>query len=389
MINEIVIWDGIDRSAVDSERESMSQSLTSPFDSVESAIKDIADGKLVIVTDDEDRENEGDLIMAASKVTPEAVNMMIRYCSGIVCVPTVEHQLKRLGLGPMVSRNREVQRTDFTVTVDAAEGISTGISAYDRTCTIKIVANPESRADQLVQPGHVFPLRSRPGGVLERAGHTEAAVDLATLAGLSPSGVLCELVNDDGTVQRLPQLSEFKKKFGLKLVSIAQLIEFRTRREHLVELVCTQNFPSEYGQFTAYVFRSRLDSRNHLALSMGKLGAEPTLVRVHSENLLSDVFQGKGMGSHHALVSSMEAIAKEGRGVLLYMEPSNSADLLIQRLQTQNGEVHSPMGLRDYGTGAQILRELGLRKIRLLSNSQRKVVGLDGYGLEIVDQISV
>src|SRR3954468_1091222 len=193
----------------------MTASNQAPFDSVESAIQDIAAGKLVIVTDDESRENEGDLIMAAEKATPETVNMMIRYCSGIVCVPTLEPQLRRLGLGPMVQRNREVQRTDFTVSVDAAEGISTGISASDRTKTIRILANPESRADQLVQPGHVFPLRSRPGGVLERAGHTEAAVDLATMAGLTPSGVLCELVNDDGTVQRLPELMEFGKKFGL------------------------------------------------------------------------------------------------------------------------------------------------------------------------------
>lgn len=367
----------------------MSQSAHSPFDPIESAVQAIAEGKLVIVTDDEDRENEGDLIMAASKATPETINMMIRYCSGIVCVPTVEHQLKRLGLGPMVTRNSEVMRTDFTVSVDAADGISTGISAYDRTRTIKIVADPESRADQLVQPGHVFPLRSRPGGVLERAGHTEAAVDLTVLAGLPPSGVLCELVNDDGTVQRLPELTEFKKRFGLKMVSIAQLIEYRSRREHLIELVCSQPFPSEFGQFTAHVFRNRLDGRSHLALSMGSLGAEPTLVRVHSENLLSDVFQGKGMTSHRALIASMEQIAKAGKGVLLYMEPNNAADSLAQRLQIKPNTNAGGMDLRDYGTGAQILRSLGLSKIRLLSTSPRKVVGLDGYGLEIVEQITV
>src|SRR5882672_6532946 len=269
--------------------------ISSDFDSVETTIQAIAAGGLVIVTDDEGRENEGDLIMAASKVTPETVNMMIRYCSGIVCVPTVEHQLRRLGLGPMVQQNREVQRTDFTVSVDAADGISTGISAYDRTQTIRLLADTATRPEQLVQPGHVFPLRSRPGGVLERAGHTEAAVDLATLAGLPPAGVLCELVNDDGTVQRLPQLVEFKKKFGLKMISIAALIEHRARREHLVECVKAQPFPSEFGEFTLHVFRSSLDGRHHLALTMGPLGPEPTLVRVHSENLLSDVFQAKGM----------------------------------------------------------------------------------------------
>src|SRR3954469_3786516 len=225
-----------------------------PFDSIDSAIADIAAGKLVIVTDDENRENEGDLIMAAEKVTPETVNMMIRYGSGIVCVPTLEHPLRRLGLGPMVARNRESQRTDFTVSVGAAEGISTGISAYDRTLTIRLLANPNTKPEQLVQPGHVFPLRARPGGVLERAGHTEAAVDLATLAGLSPMGVLCELVNDDGTVQRLPQLVEFKQKFGLKMISIAALIEYRAQRDHLIERVTARPFESEFGSFMLHVF---------------------------------------------------------------------------------------------------------------------------------------
>src|SRR3954463_10570824 len=271
------------------------------FDPVESAIADVAAGKLIIVTDDENRENEGDLIMAAEKVTPETVNMMIRYGSGIVCVPTVEHQLRRLGLGPMGASNREAHRTDFTVSVDAAEGVSTGISAYDRTRTIQLLANPATRPEQLVQPGHVFPLRSRPGGVLERAGHTEAAVDLATLAGLSPMGVLCELVNDDGTVQRLPQLVDFKNKFGLKMISIAALIEHRARRDQLVERVASHPFESEYGEFQAHVFRSRLDGRHHLALTRGTLGPEPTLVRVHSENVLTDVFRAKHLGNAQAL----------------------------------------------------------------------------------------
>ena len=367
----------------------MSASAPLPFDSVESAIADIAAGRLVIVTDDENRENEGDLIMAATKATPETVNMMIRYGSGIVCVPTVEHQLRRLGLGPMVQQNREVQRTDFTVSVDAAEGISTGISAYDRTQTILILADPNARPEQLVQPGHTFPLRARPGGVLERAGHTEAAVDLATLAGLSPSGVLCELVNDDGTVQRLPQLEEFKKKFGLKMISIASLIEYRARRDHLVERVKVRPFPSEFGDFTLHVFRSTLDGRHHFALTMGELGPEPALVRVHSENLLSDVFQAKGMVSRHSLTASLEAVARAGRGVVLYMEPANSGEVLIRRLNAKPGEAPPPMSFRDYGTGAQILVALGLGKIRLLSNSTRKVVGLDGYGLEIVEQMPV
>ena len=367
----------------------MSVSDSSPFDPVESAVADIAAGRLIIVTDDENRENEGDLIMAASKVTPETVNMMIRYGSGIVCVPTLEHQLRRLGLGPMVARNRESHRTDFTVSVDAAEGITTGISAYDRARTIKLLADPATRPDELVQPGHVFPLRARPGGVLERAGHTEAAVDLATLAGLSPMGVLCELVNDDGTVQRLPQLLEFKARFGLKMISIAALIEFRARRDQLVELVTAQPFESEFGTFTMHIFRSRLDGRHHLALTMGKLGSEPTLVRVHSENLLSDLFRAKGMIGHQMLTASLAAVAAAGRGVVLYMQSPNADESLVRSLMARPGEQPSPMSFRDYGIGAQILVALGLGKIRLLSNSTRKVIGLDGYGLEIVEQVPV
>lgn len=362
-------------------------SSSNPFDTVEAAIQAIAEGQLVIVTDDEDRENEGDLIMAASKATPQTINMMIRYCSGIVCVPMLEPQLRHLGLGPMVARNRESHRTDFTVSVDAAQGISTGISAFDRTETIKILANPESRPEQLVQPGHVFPLRARNGGVLERAGHTEAAVDLAILAGLPPSGVLCELVNDDGTVQRVPELIQFKEKFGLRMISIAQLIEYRAKRDHLVEKICTRPFPSDYGEFTAHVFRSLLDGRHHIALATGKLDAQPTFVRVHSENLLSDVFRGKGMSSHRDLSAALETIARAGRGVVLYMEPSNAGELMVKRLSAAPAEPVVAMDFRDYGIGAQILRALGLGKIRLLSNNPRKVVGLDGYGLEIVEQV--
>jgi len=359
----------------------------SPFDSVEDAIRDIAEGKLVIVTDDEDRENEGDLIMAASKATAQTVNMMIRYCSGIICVPMIESQLKRLGLGPMVSQNRESHRTDFTVTVDAARGVTTGISAADRTETIRILADPHSTSEDLVQPGHVFPLRARPGGVLERAGHTEAAVDLAILAGQPPSGVLCELVNDDGTVQRLPQLIEFKKKFGLRMISIAQLIEYRAKTDHLVEKICSTPFPSEFGEFTAHVFRSLLDGRQHIALTIGKLDGSPTLVRVHSENLLSDVFRGLGMSSHRNLTAAFAALAKAGRGVMLYMEPSNPGELIVKRLNAIPGDPSVPMSFRDYGIGAQILRQLGLEKIRLMTNNSRRVIGLDGYGLEIVEQV--
>jgi len=365
----------------------MSTSSAASFDSLESAVADIAAGKIVIVTDDENRENEGDLIMAAAQATPQTVNMMIRYCSGIVCVPTLEPHLRSLGLGPMVAANRESHRTDFTVSVDAAEGITTGISAQDRAKTIRVLADPAARPEQLVQPGHVFPLRSRPGGVLERAGHTEAAVDLAILAGQHPSGVLCERVNDDGTVARLPEIQEFRRKFGLRLISIAQLIEHRARRDHLVELVCKEPFTSDFGDFTLHIFRGKLDNRHHLAFSMGSLGPEPTLVRVHSENLLSDVFRIKGLDSHHSLEGSLEAIARAGRGVVLYMERADSGADIIRRVQGKAGETVMPF--RDYGIGAQILAALGLGKIRLLSNSTRKVIGLDGYGLEIVEQVPV
>ncbi len=359
------------------------------FSTVEEAIADIAAGKLVIVTDDENRENEGDLIMAASLVTPQAVNMMIRYGSGIVCVPTIESELRRLNLGPMVARNREVQRTDFTVSVDAASGISTGISAQDRAHTIKILADPHSEPDSLVQPGHVFPLRAKPGGVLERAGHTEAAVDLARLAKLHPSGVICELVNDDGTVKRLPELIEFSKQFGIKLISIAQLIEYRAKQDRLIEHVTSRPFESKYGVFDLHVFRSVIDNRHHLALIKGHLTAEPTLVRVHSGNLLGDVFRMSSHDTLGSLSASLEVVANAGSGVVLYMEHAPTGLDVLNQLTAKTGQDLPSMTIRDYGIGAQILVALGLKKIRLLSSSTRKVVALDGYGLEIVEQVAV
>jgi len=292
------------------------------FDSVDLAVQDIAAGRLIIVTDDEDRENEGDLIMAASKATPETVNMMIRYGSGIVCVPTTEFQLRRLGLGPMVAQNRESHRTDFTVSVDAAAGVTTGISAYDRTVAIRILAIRSPGPTSSCSRG-TFSRAGAPGRVLERAGHTEAAVDLAILAGLHPSGVLCELLNDDGTVARLPQLVEFKKRFGLRMISIAQLIEYRHHREQLVERIFSGPFASELGEFQLHVFRSRLDGRQHLVLALGALGPEPTLVRVHSGNLLGDLFRARGAESHHSLFAALERIVAAGRGVVVYMEPSS------------------------------------------------------------------
>jgi 3,4-dihydroxy 2-butanone 4-phosphate synthase/GTP cyclohydrolase II len=359
----------------------------SPFDSVETAIQTIAAGGIVVVTDDEGRENEGDLVMAAEKATPELVNMMIRHARGLLCVPMTEPQLKRLGINPMVQQNREALRTAFTVSVDAAEGITTGISAFDRARTVSLLADPATRPDELVQPGHIFPLCSRPGGVLERAGHTEAAIDLTALAGLRPAAVICEVLSEDGTMARLPELVEFKQRHKLPLISIAALIEYRHRREQLVELLTSRPFASEYGEFQLHIFRSKVDGRHHLAFTKGILDASPTLVRVHTENLLSDVFHAKGMESHQSLMASLAHVAKAGHGVIVYMEQNGRMqEALIGEGRPATGVRNN---LRDYGIGAQILTALGLRKIRLLAHSQRRVVGLDGYGLEIVEQIPV
>ena len=360
----------------------MSDTLQDAFDPVEDAIAAIAAGQIVIVTDDENRENEGDLIFAAEKATPELVNMMIRYCSGVVCVPCTEPQLRRLGINPMVPYNRESYRTDYTVSVDAAEGITTGISAFDRAETIRLLGTSQSAPDSFVQPGHVFPLRSRPGGVLERSGHTEAAVDLAELAGLFPAGVLCEVVNEDGTMARLPDLVEFKKRFNMPLISIASLIEYRHKRDQLVERIAQRPFKSEFGEFELIVYKSRVDGRNHMAFVKGQVSAEPTLVRVQSENLLEDVFRSSEGDGFENLAASFKRLAKEESGVILYMERPNGG------LELKEGNVEaSDMDFRDYGIGAQILVALGLNKIRLLSSTLRKVVGLEGYNLEIVEQV--
>ncbi len=365
------------------------ETMTQLFDSVEEAVADIAAGKLVIVTDDENRENEGDLIMAASKATPETVNMMIRYGSGIVCVPMLDAPLRRLGLGSMVAQNREVQRTDFTVSVDATEGITTGISTADRTRTIRLLANPETPMEDLVQPGHVFPLRARPGGVLHRAGHTEAAIDLATLAGLPQAGVLCELVNDDGTVQRMPQLQKFRKRFGLRMISIAQLIEYRTVREKHVHLIGRHEVSTPYGPLDAHVFRSDFDERHHIALVKGTIGDQTTLVRVHRENVLGDLLQCESEPNRIGVAKALEKIAGAESGILLILTRDPGGDSLLSTLQGKRIDAASQPMFREYGLGAQILNALGLRKIRLLSSSDYKPVGLEGHGLEIVGQISL
>lgn len=371
----------------------MSKQIDSGFDSIKDAITEIGKGNLVIVTDDESRENEGDLIMAASKVTPESVNQMIRDARGLICVPLMSNQLNRLGISSMVSNNREAQKTDFTVSVDAAHGISTGISAFDRASTIKILADPVATAQDLVQPGHVFPLRARPGGVLERAGHTEAAVDLASLAGLHPSGVICEILNEDGSMARLPELKVLKKKWGIKLISIAALIEYRHQREQLIEKFTESDFPCKSGNFSLYGFRSILDGRIHYALTLGSIATNsPTLVRVQTANILTDSLGLKdGSNSSNPIEQSLEAIAENGSGVLLYME---SRRLDFQKKESNDSDPLSSkpitmpkMDFRDYGIGAQILAALGIEKLQLLTRDRRKVVGLEGYGLEIVERI--
>lgn len=357
------------------------------FDTIEEAIADVALGRPVIVTDDEGRENEGDLIVAASKISPETVNMMILHARGLICAPCAGHHLHSLGITSMVRENRESHKTDFTVSIDAAEGITTGISAYDRFRTIQLLGDPETRPDDFVQPGHIFPLKARDGGVLERAGHTEAAVDLASLAGLFPAAVICEILNEDGTMSRQADLFEFKKKFGLKMISIADLIEYRRRSEKLVSLIHEEPFESEFGTFTLKVFKSKVDGREHLAFVAGELDDEPALVRVHGENLFSDLFRKKGGRGHEGLDAAFKKISQEGKGAVVYLQRDDSG--LSSGLRGESSSNGGDMGLREYGIGAQILVALGLKKIRLLSNTERNVVGLDGYDLEITERVSL
>lgn len=371
----------------------MSNPKNTTFDSVDDVLKDISCGKMVIVTDDESRENEGDLVMAASKVTPEAVNHMILHGRGLICVPLLPNQLGRLGISSMVPHNREVQKTDFTVSVDAANGITTGISAFDRSSTIKILSSPAATPEDLVQPGHVFPLRARSGGVLERAGHTEAAVDLATLAGLHPSGVICEILKEDGSMARLPDLKKLKKRWDMKLLSIASLIEYRHKREKLIKEVTVSEFTHHLGKFRLHTFKSILDSRIHYVLSYGKWNKSKTpMVRVQSANVVSDVLGYSSNGeSRNAVEDSLRAIVSHGFGALLYLEPRRN-DEYLSHAQSK-GPKHETnnhlMDFRDYGIGAQILSALGINKLILLTRDSRRVIGLEGYGLEIVKRVKL
>lgn len=372
------------------------------FDTIEDVLRDFARGEIVIVTDDEDRENEGDLVMAAEKATPEAVNFMAMHGRGLICVPVSNERAEQLGLQRMVAQNREMYKTDFTVSVDAAHGVTTGISAHDRAKTIQTIANPGSKPDDLVQPGHIFPLRAKDGGILRRAGHTEAAVDLARLAGLQPAGVLCEILHDDGTMARLPELMEFRKKHGLRICTIQSLIAYRRLREKLVEREQVVKLPTDYGDFDLHLYHSKLDGAHHLALVKGTISStEPVLVRVHSECLTGDVFGSRRCDCGHQLHAALRQISEAGNGVLVYMRQEGrgiglAAKIHAYKLQEEGldtVEANAKLGfgsdLRDYGLGAQILFDLGVRKFRFMTNNPKKVVGLEGYGIQMIEQVPI
>lgn len=372
------------------------------FDAIEDVVRDIANGELVIVTDDADRENEGDLVMAAEKATPAAVNFMTKHGRGLICVPVSNERAEQLGLQRMVAQNREMYRTDFTVSVDAARGVTTGISAHDRSATIQTIGDPLSRPEDLVQPGHIFPLRAKDGGVLRRAGHTEAAVDLARMAGLQPAGVLCEILHDDGTMARLPELMEFRRKHGLRICTIQSLIAHRRLTEKLIQREQVVKLPTDYGDFDLHLYHSKLDGSHHLALVKGSISkTDPTLVRVHSECLTGDVFGSRRCDCGNQLHAALKQIAEEGNGVLVYMRQEGrgiglAAKIHAYKLQEEgldtveaNAQLGFGSDLRDYGLGAQILFDLGVRKFRFMTNNPKKVVGLEGYGIQMVEQVPI
>ncbi len=373
------------------------------FNTIDEALDDMANGKIVILVDDEDRENEGDLCMAAEMVTPEAINFMARHGRGLICLSLVPERIEELKLPMMTDENTSSFGTAFTVSIEAKKGVTTGISAADRAKTIKTAIDPKTRPEDLARPGHVFPLKARPGGVLQRAGQTEGSVDLARLARLYPAGVICEIMNDDGTMARVPELTEFAKKHNLKIVMIKDLIKHRMRTESFVKRLATVKLPTKYGsEFTGIVYTNDIDNNIHIALVKGEIKPEDEiLVRVHSQCLTGDVFGSERCDCGEQLHKAMEMIKKEGKGVILYMKQEGRGIGLINKLKAyelqdkglDTVEANIKLGfkpdLRDYGVGAQILVDLGVRKMRLMTNNPKKIVGLEGYGLKVVERVSI